>query len=416
MAITTLTDSDYSALFKRTYGDYGDNMYGSGIEDPLESQMTKEFGPFGEDRRMAIKVGFGGGTGFGTLPQANRSKNVVVILSSKSAYARMNLDRKTIIASRGKQAAFIEATKEETEGKLKSFNRTQACALYNDGTGILGQTSGSASGTATAPIVTILNTGTYQFRQGFFEEGDYVNVVQSGTTVLPSVFEITDVNVTTRAVTLSRISGGDNLTTIGAGTHDIVLQNSRNLAPMGVFGAANFTSGTLYGVTYARRWSPYRDVKSTASLITVDDLNKLVLQQDQRAGEPPNLFIFSVKQMEKFLNQLEDKKRYNMGSASISSRDNKLMKAAASFSGIEFMTVRGAVPVMSSRYLRDDMVLGVNTNKMFRLHEEKFGWFDEDRTVLLRMQDQDAYEARYGGYYENFINPLHVAMISNNAV
>jgi len=326
----------------------------------------------------------------------------------------MNLDRKTIVASRGKQAAFIEATKEETEGKLKSFNRTQACALFNDGTGILGQTSGSASGTAAAPIVTILNTGTYQFRQGFFEEGDYVQIVQSGSTVLSSMFEITAVNTTTRAVTLSRILGSDDLTTIGAGTHNIVLQNSNAAAPMGIKGACDFASGTLFGVTFARRWSPYNNVLSAASLISVDLLNKAILQMDQRAGEAPNIIALSTIQMEKFLNLLEDKKRYTVG---VESKGNKLAaKAMASFSGIEFMGPRGAIPVVSSRYIRDDTAYLLNTNKMFRLHEEKFGWFDEDNTVLLRMQDQDAYEARYGGYYENFINPLFQGKIENLSV
>jgi hypothetical protein len=74
------------------------------------------------------------------------------------------------------------------------------------------------------------------------------------------------------------------------------------------------------------------------------------------------------------------------------------------------------MPLFSSRYVRDDMVFFLNTEKMFRKHAEKFGWFDEDRTVLLRMQDQDAYEARYGGYYENFFNPLFQGAIEGLSV
>ena len=413
MAITTFTDSDYSALFKRTYGTYGDNLYGSGIEDPLESQMDKVFDFGGTDHRFAVKLGFGGGTGFGTLPTANKSKNVEVTLTRKSAYARMNLNRETIVASRGKAAAFKEATSEETEGKLKSFNRTQACALYNDGTGILGQFSGSTGGTAAAPVVTILTTGTYQFRQGFFEEGDYVNVVQSGTTLLTSVWEITAVTTATPSVTLSRISGTDNLTAIGAGTHNMVLQNSSgSVTPMGLKGVCDFTTGTLFGVTFARRWKPYSKVLSTAALISVDLLNEAMLQMDQLAGEAPNLIICSVVQMTKLLNQLEDKKRYNMDG-----KENKMTtKAVASFSAIEYMSVRGAIPIVSSRYVRDDTVYLSNTNKCFRKHAEKFGWFDDDGTVLLRMQDQDAYEARFGGYYENFFNPQYFGKIENLSV
>ena len=416
MAITVLSDADYSALFKRTYGAYGDNLYGSGSEDPLESQITKKFDFNGSEHRFPVKIGFGGGTGFGTLPEANASKNVDVVLTRKKAYARMNLDRETIVASKGKDGAFKEATSEETLGKLKSFNRTQACALYNDGTGILGQYSTTPTGTEAAPVLTIINTGNYRFRQGFFEEGDYIQVVSAGGLLLASKWEITAVDVTNRTVTLSRLSGSDNLLTLGAGTHNVVLQGSYNASPMGLMGVHNFTSGTLYSVTFARRWSSYRRVFSSPQLITTDVLNEATLQMDQRAGEAPNLAVFSTVQMQKLLSQLEDKKRY--GNTEVMSKSNKLSKAAISFSGIEYMGPRGSMPIVSSRYVRDDMVLLVNTNsnKMFRKHAEKFGWFDEDRTVLMRMQDQDAYEARYGGYYENFFNPLFVGGIEGLSV
>ena len=415
MAITTFTDTDYSALFKRTYGEYGDNLYGSGSEDPLESQIPKKFDFNGSEHRFPVKIGFGGGTGFSSLPEANSSKNVDVVLTRKSAYARMNLNRETIIASRGKDGAFKEATQEETVGKLRSFNRTQACALYNDGTGTLGTFSATPGGTAAAPTIVILNTGTYRFRQGFFEEGDYVQVVQSGSSLLASKWEITAVAVDTRTITLARVSGSDDLTAIGAGTHEVVLQGAWDASPMGLLGVHNFTSSTLYGVTYARRWSSYRKVLSTAQLLTVDLLNEVVLQMDQRSGEGPNFCVASTVQMQKFLSQLEDKKRYTP--VEVSSKPNKLAtKATVSFSGIEFMGPRGSFPIVSSRYVRDDMVFFGNTNKMFRKHAEKFGWFDEDRTVLMRMADQDAYEARYGGYYENFFNPLYVGAIEGLSV
>jgi hypothetical protein len=327
----------------------------------------------------------------------------------------MNLDRETIVASKGKAGAFKEATQEETLGKLKSFNRTQAITLYNDGTGILGQFSGSTGGSAAAPLVTIINTGTYRFRQGYFEEGDFVQVVNSGGTTLTSKWEVTAVDITNRQVTLARISGSDDLTAIGAGTHNIVLQGSYNASPMGILGVHNFTSSTLYSVNFQRRFSSLRRVLTGSPLISVDHLNEVILQHDQRAGEPCNLIVFSTIQMTKFLNQLEDKKRYS--SCEVTSRPNKLAnKAVVSFSGIEYMGPRGAIPIVSSRYVRDDMAFFLNTNKMFRKHAEKFGWFDEDRTVLMRMQDQDAYEARYGGYYENFFNPLHMSAIEGLSV
>lgn len=416
MAITTYNNSDYSALFKRMYGEYGDNLYGSGVEDVGESQIPKYFDFQGDSYRFPIKVGFGGSVGFASLPTPNPSKNVEVVLTRKKAYARMQLDRETIVASKGKQGAFRAATQEETEAKLKSFNRIQACALYNDGTGTLGTHSGNFGGSAASPTATILTTGLYGFRPAYFEVGDTVEVVASGTTLQASKFAIASVNTTTRVVTLTRLTGSVDLTAIGAGTHEIVLEGSWDASPMGFLGAFNFTSGSLYSVPYQTRFASYINTLSTATTISVDLLNKATLQMWSLSGETPDVIIPSVLQMERLMNHLEDKKRYSVSPTSMTSKENKLTtKALASFSGVELMTIKGAVPVMPSRYVRDDMVIFANFKKTARRHAEKFGWFDEDGNVLMKLEGFDAFEARYGGYYENFINPLFQGFISNLA-
>lgn len=406
MAITTLTDTNFSALFKRVWGQYGDNLYGTGAEDPVISQLTKTFNFKGSQMDFPIKLGFGGSTAFGTLPTANSGKYATVVLTRKKAYARLNLDRETIIASKGREGAFKEATEEETTSKLRSFMRTQACAFFNDGTGILGQQSGNATGTAAAPVLTALATGTYKFRQAFFEEGDYIQIREDGTTLLSSVWEITAVDTATRAITLARITGSDDLTTIGTGTHDIILQNSLNAAPMGIKGVVEFATGNLYSVAFQRRWKSYGIDSTTGGAnppVSTDYFNKDMLQINNVSGEYPNLIALSVIQMEKLLNRLEDKRRYS----EVLSGTNKLAsKVRISFPAIAFDSVGGEVKLVSSRYVEDDRIYYINTNKIEQKHAEKFGWFEEDGTVLLRMQDQDAYEARYGGYYENYINPL----------
>lgn len=407
MTITNLSNADYSALFKRVYGEYGDNLYGSGSEDVLESQIPKYFNFKGKDFASAQKVGFGGSVGFGRLPVANPSKNIEYVLTRKKAYARMNLDRETIVASEGKEGAFKQATSEETLSKLKSFTRVQALSAYNDGTGILGQFSGSAGGTTSAPTMTILNTGTYAFRRNFFEAGDVYEVKDAGGTWLTSKFKVTSINKSTRAMVLERISGTDDLTSIGAGTHSLALEGSSIGVPMGLLGIVNFSSGSMYGASFQERWQPYLQAKSGSPLVSIDFLNEAMLEQEDRAGEPFDLIIPSTKQMLKLLNQMEDKKRYTL-----TSTKNDFSKARVSFSGIEYMSTSGVVPIKSSRYVRDDMILFVTRNKMYRKHAEKFGWFDEDGTVLLRMPEDDAYEARYGGYYENFFNPFYVGAIT----
>lgn len=398
MAITKFSDSDYNALFKTVYGEYGDNLYATGAFDPLEGMVKKYFDFEGNDMKMAVKVGFGGGTGFETLPIANRSKNVQPTITRKRAYARMMLDRETIVASRGKKGAFIEATKEETMGKIKNFVRTQVMALYNDGTNIIGQFTGPATGTAAAPVVTALATGSYKFRPFYFEEGDYVQVQGYNST-----WEITAVNTSTRAITLALRVGSDDLT-IAAGTLAIYLQGGANVAPMGLKGAVEFAAGNFHGVAYQRRWSAYYNDEA-GKAIDADVLNHGMITIATRSGETPDLIVFSTTQMEKYLNQLEDMKRYPVGS--IQSKSNKMTSAVVSFKGIEYVGPNGDAMIVASRFVEDDRIYYVNTKKIERHHAEKFGWFDDDGTTLLRLENDDAYEARYGGYYENFINPLY---------
>ena len=418
MAITRFTDAGFSPMFKRVFGEYGNNLYGTGKNDIVWSQITKKFTFKGSEMRFPVKVTFGGGVGFGALPIANASRMVNVELTRKAAYARMNLDRQTMIASKGREGAFREALQEEVEGKINSFMRAQACAFYNDGSGVLGQFSGNATGSAAAPVITALATGTYKFRQAFFEESDYIQVAQGGTVLLSSVWEITDVNTTTRVITLARISGGDDLTAIGAGTHSIALQGSFGsfaspTCPMGLKGVVEFASGSLYTVPFQRRFRSLgvnAQVASVNQAISIDFLNRAQTQTLNLAGEACNIIAPSFNQYEKLLNRLGDNVRYTK----LTSEPNKMTsKALVSFDAVSMAMTGGEVKIVPTRYAEDDRVYGVNTDKITQYYAENFGWFDEDGNMLDRMKDLDAYEARFGGYYETFINPLYQWYIFN---
>jgi len=407
MAIATYTDSNFSPLFKRVWGEYGSNLYGTGAEDPAFSQVKKTFNFKGSQMDFPLDLSFGGGVGNGSLPEANTSKKVTVVLTRKKSYARMKLDRETMIASRGREGAFQDATRYETEAKLRSFMRLMACWFYNDGSGILGQFSGSASGTAAAPVVTALNTGSYTFRQAFFEEGDYINVVTAALTVLPSMWEITAVNTTTRAITLALVSGSSDLTAVGAGTHSIVMQGSYNACQMGIKGAVE-ASSTLYGIAIQRRYQA-QTLAAAGQPIAVDHLNRLAVSGNNLTGKYFTHFIGSARQYEKLLNRQGDARRY----VDVLSSTNKMApKIKMSFRGLALDTTAGEIPFLPSRYVEDDRIYAINTDYIEMKHAEKFGWFEEDGSLLQRLPSDDAYEARYGGYSETWINPFYQAYIS----
>ena len=117
------------------------------------------------------------------------------------------------------------------------------------------------------------------------------------------------------------------------------------------------------------------------------------------SGESPTLIVTSYAQYIKFLNLLEDQKRYNLPAK------DKAFKADVSFAGIEYISPDGPIPVFASRFLDDDKMYFLN-DKHLEIHCRPggFEWFDDDGTVFLR-ETGDPHEARYGGYADFFCNP-----------
>ena len=111
-------------------------------------------------------------------------------------------------------------------------------------------------------------------------------------------------------------------------------------------------------------------------------------------------------------NLLEDNKRY-----SVNTRAGLKSKSGAdiSFSGVEFMSSSGPVGIFPERFCDDDRVYALNDNHIHIHHRPDFGWFDDDGTVFLRKSDSDAYEARYGGYLQVYINPAFQGVLTDLA-
>lgn len=384
--LTTASD-----LFKIKYGKLSDNTYNSA--NVLLGRIKKNYKFVGKRMDVAVPLSFSGGVGSGSLPTANSASYDDAEITAKKMYAVCNIDRETIKASESDEGAFVNLSKNTVQKTVESWMRNHSRALFNDGSGALGQFSGNAGGSASAPTLTILTTGNYKWKEANFEEKDYVNI-----NTLSSVFEITAVNTTTRVVTLSRISGSDDLTAIGAGAHTVYMQNSKDNDPSGLRGVLSATSGNLYGIPVARRWKSFQKDAASAG-ISADLLNECMLGVEKQSGKVPKMIVTSYVQLRKILNFLEDQKQYVLEPRSAD------LKGKISFKGIEFMSTMGAIPIFAERFVNDDECYFLNDDYIETHHRPGFGWFDDDGTVFLRSATEDAYDARYGGYLENYIVP-----------
>lgn len=393
MATFNLTDA--SALFKQKYGKISDNVYNSA--NVTLGRIKKDYNFVGKEMKYPVPMGFSGGVGSGTLPQANLADYGDLTVTAKKVYAVCEIDRETIKASANNEGAFVEGTKHTVQKTVESWTRNASRIIFNDGTGSLGQFSGNATGTAALPVITITAAS---WKEANFEEGDFVNV-----NTLGGMWEVITVNPVALTVSLSRIAGSDDLTMIGAGTHTVYMQNSRNNDPLGLKGVCDATSGTLYGIPVARRWQAVQQAAGGAGIST-DRMNQLMLEVQRRSGKVPDLIVTSFTQFRKILNLLEDQKQYIVEPRSTD------LKGKISFKGVEFMSSAGSVGIFPERFVEDDRLYALNTNYITSYHRPDHGWFDDDGTVFLRSQNADTYGARYGGYYQNVIIPSFQGVIT----
>lgn len=391
--------SNASNLFKIKYGKLSDNVYNSA--NVLLGRVKKEYDFTGKQQFVAVPTSFSGGVGSGLLPTANFASYEGAIITAKRMYSVVQIEREAIKASMNNEGAFVMGTKEVVQKGVESWMRNMTRTLFNDGTALLGQFSGNQGGSAAAPLLTITAA---TWHEANWEEKDYINV-----NTLGSLFEVTSVDPVNKQVQLSRISGSDDLTAIGAGTHSVYMQNSKDSDPTGLKGVCDATSGSLYSVTVKRRWQSVQ-IGAAGAGLTTDIMNQAMLEVQRKSGKVPNLIITSFTQYRKLLNILEDQKQYLLDPRATD------LKGKVSFKGVEFMSAQGAIGIFPERFCHDDRMYFLNDNYITIKHRPDFGWFEDDGTVFLRDSSSDSYSARYGGYLESYIVPSFQGVVTGLAV
>lgn len=415
MAEFSLTEQ--TNLFKINYYKKSANMYNSA--NVLQGRVRKKYDFVGKERFVATPMSFSGGVGSGTLPVANSGKYDGAHIFAKKVYATCEIEREAIKASMGNEGAFVRATQETVKKAVESYMRNSSRILFSDGTGMLGigPSAGNVTGNgsiATPYLVTVSN-----FNQAYWEERDYIQYVTAftgpGTGIAEAtLLEITSVNVNTGVIGLIGVSAG--LAALAAGpaaipaTAGFVMQGSLNNDPMGLAGVVNLSvagAGNLYGIPIQRRWSMTFE-NALGAGITADLMNGVMLQVERTFGKAPTMIMTGYNQFQKMLALMEDQKVYNL--------PNRNIKGTMSFQGVEFMSTRGPIGIFVDRFCPDDRVFFLNDDFMEVHHRPDFGWFDDDGTVFLRVSNKDSYDARYGGYYENYITPTPHGVLYNLAL
>jgi len=384
-------------LFKIKYGKLSENVYNSA--NVLMARQIKRYDFTGKQMFIPVPTSYTGGVGSGTLPVANHSLVEDANLFAKRVYARIEIDREAMKASANDEGAFVRATKWQVQKGVESYMRNASRILFGTGDGSLGTIdTGGVTDNGGGQYDVVISAATWN--EANFEEQDYINAGSS-----TDLLEVIEVVPATRVVRLQRITGS----VVPAPADVLYMQGSKDNDPQGLKGVLDFSAGQLYGIDFQRRWQATRQDVGGAGL-TTDKMNEVMLEVQRKSGKVPNLILTSFTQFRKLLNLLEDQKQYIV--------EPRLpeLKGKISFRGIEFMSTAGAIPVFPDRFCDEDRMYFLNDNYMTCYHRPGFGWFSEDGTVLLRSANADTYEARYGGYYENYIVPSFMGGLVNLAV
>jgi len=383
--------------FKEKYGKVSENTYNG--KNVIQARVKKSYKFTGKYLVEAIPTSFNGGVGSGSLPVPNTDTAADAIIRAKKVYATVKIDREAIKAADGEDGSFIKQTGHTVKKGVESFMRNASRILFNSlDNGELGRgdaaTTVTGAGTTASPYLVIIAAA--QWKEANWEEQDGVNVGSEST-----VLVVSEVVPSTRQIKLvgTSVTLAAAVLAVGSTGAKIYMQGSKDNDPTSIATALAATSGTLYSVNVSRRWQAPVQADSNAAGVTTDMLNEDILGVERRSGQMPNLIVAGYTQYIKILNLLEDKKEYP-----IEARAENL-KGKISFKGIEYMSPAGPIPLIYERFVENDRLYYLNDNFLDCRHRPDFGWFDDDGTVFLRSNDEDSYEARYGGYYENYIAP-----------
>lgn len=422
--------TDPSQLFKHKYGKQSDATFNA--SNPVLGRIKKNELFTGDSYIVNNPMSFSGGVGNTVLPKTNVGKYENATLLSKQAYAMLNVSREAIKAASDDAGAFVRLTKEPTKKALESFMRNWSRQLFGDGSGVLGK------GDAAAAVVTgagsdanpyVVNFTAAKFHDANFEERDYVQFVSglasdnTGGAVEDDLLEILEVNPTTRNVFLKGTSAGLAALVAGglplAATMGLVMQGSylgdftglRKVSLLSELYDLGTAGLTLYGVPLQRRWKMFVKDNAAAAL-GKPVLDTMMLTVDRRSGKTPNLIVAGYTQFQKLLALSEDQKRYTL-----MPRDKKFANAQFAWEAVEYMSIKGAVPVVVDRMVHDDELFFLNDDFIEGYFRPGMAqWADEDGAIFSRIPGKDSYEARYCLYGEIFITPPFHAHLKNLAL
>lgn len=355
-----------------------------------------------DGRRVVYPLHIGRNTGTGAiaeggnLPTAGQQKYVDIIIPFKYNYGRIELTAQAIKQSQSSKGAFEKAVDSEIKRAAIDVGREINRQLWLAGKGIFGLVDGVVSNSTSVPVknpggvVGSANTTRY------LQPGMIIAFTNGSTiTAIRTIVSKTSTGIVVdSAVTLA---DGLYIVKISKTTSTSLADSSYDNEVMGMLG--HIDDGTYVPIYFGINRSTYTAVKAynlnSGGTLTLDKIQKAFDAADQRGNGEVKVMWGHHSARRLYLDLLQTFRRYN---------DANAKSPDGGFKGVslEADITYSEKPFKVDRDAPYGMIFGVDDSQMFRYYVTEPEWCEDDGRILLRVQDKDAYEARFR-IFDNYV-------------
>lgn len=402
----SLDVSAYDAVLKEVYEKTIVNLLNS--RTVTRNKFKKETGSWeGRQVRYPLNVRRNQGVMYtsenGTLPDAGNQVYVEHQIPIRYMHGRIQLSIQVIKHSRSNKGSFKRAMDQEMMGLVRDLANDANRAMYGYGSGVLALVNeGTPSGDTTLELDAPGGVAGSTHGNRFFNVGMNIAFVNPSTGAIRSggARTVTAVNTDGTDVTLdsapdASVSNNDYVVRAAKASTTVIGDTGYNKEIMGLLGLVD--DGDYVSVLHNVNRSNY-PIFNSVNIASVGPLSADILQRgidvaDQVGEGSIGFFCTHHSVRRAYLTLMDADRRYAGGDLKSPDAGTK----AAKMKDITF----GDIPWNVDKDAPYGTLFGIDPSYFTRWVEVEGEWADDDGTILLRLVDTDAYEARYR-IFENF--------------
>lgn len=367
--------------------------------------FAKEEGPWeGRQVRYPLSVGRNQGVMFtsenGSLPDAGQQEYVEHQVPVRYCHGRIQLSIQVMTHSRSSKGAFKRAMDQEMRGLVRDLANDNNRTVFGSGLGIIALVNGTPGAITTLTVDAPGNVAGATNGARWLQKNMLIHFVNPSTGLVRAgaARKVTAIAAAGTSVTVDSaldlsVTDNDYIVRAAKPSTSSVGNTSYNKEAMGLLGLID--DGTYVNILHNVNRTTYPIFQSfvlaAVGPLSADAIQRSIDVVDQIGEGSIGKFVCHHSVRRAYLTLSEVDRRY--AGADLKSPDvgtTAAKQGAVTFGDIEWIVDK------DSHY---GMLFGIDKSYFTRWVEKEGEWADDDGTILLRLQDVDAYEGRYRMFY-----------------